>query len=253
MCKRTRAGLATLRTREPLPVRQRHAGGITGGRGADECSRTGRTKEGLAQAVKPVVEGFCNERGRPLSAEKTRITHREGGFDLRAHHGRKDTGTCVVPSRKPPRAFLDKVRAIIRPHQHATAGQLIARRPPLMRGGAQDHGHRASTRTFSKVASAIANALWRWAKRRHPNKEGRRVAQQYFPTRGHRHGGLPGDTSATGQGKEQDRRKAARGPMRRHPKLKAVATRYDPDWEGYGAARLGGKRAATLQGRRRLR
>jgi RNA-directed DNA polymerase len=80
------------------------------------------------------------------------------------------------------------------------------------------------------------------------------VAQKYFPTRGNRHWVFHGyTTSATGQGQEQDRRKAASGPMRRHAKMKAAAHRYDPDWEGYFEARLGVKMEATLQGRRRLR
>src|SRR6266508_5961339 len=62
---------------------------------------TGRTKALLEQEVRPLVEQFLRERGLELSAEKTRITHIEEGFDFLGQHVRKyhDGKVLIKPSR----------------------------------------------------------------------------------------------------------------------------------------------------------
>jgi RNA-directed DNA polymerase len=49
---------------------------------ADDFIIVGKTKEFLTQKVKPVIETFLITRGLELSAEKTRITHIQEGFDF---------------------------------------------------------------------------------------------------------------------------------------------------------------------------
>jgi len=186
-------------------ARQRQARLINVVRWADDFIITGRTKEILEQEVKPLLERFLKERRLTLSAEKTRITHIEEGFDFLGHHIRKYKGKfLVVPSKKNTHAFLEKIRGIIRSNKQATAGGLIAQLNPVLRGWAQYHQHSASKRTFDKVDSAIFQAAWRWAKRRHPNKYGRWVARKYFTTLGSRHWVFHGETiGAKGTVKEQ--------------------------------------------------
>jgi RNA-directed DNA polymerase len=254
LCNLTLDGLERLLKDKHLSARQRQAGLINLVRWADDFIITGRTKEILEQEVKPLVEGFLKERGLTLSAEKTRITHIEEGFDFLGHHVRKYKGKfLVVPSKKNTRTLLDKVRGLIRSNKQATAGNLIVRLNPVIRGWAQYHRHSASKRTFGKVDSAIFEALWRWAKRRHPNKDGRWVARKYFTTRGNRHWVFHGQTiGAKGKLKEHYLFKAASVPIRRHTKIKVAANRYDPNWEVYFEQRLGVKMATNLQGRRWL-
>ncbi len=61
--------------------------------------------------MKPLVESFLRERGLELSAEKTKITHIEEGFDFlgqnvrRYSHGK----LWVKPSKKNIQTFLEKV------------------------------------------------------------------------------------------------------------------------------------------------
>src|SRR6266404_2708601 len=102
---------------------------------ADDFIVTGRSKELLESKVKPLVTEFLKARGLELSAEKTRITHIEEGFDFLGQNVRKYNGKLLItPSRKNVRAFLDKVRRLIKANKQATAGGLIALLNPVIRG-----------------------------------------------------------------------------------------------------------------------
>jgi RNA-directed DNA polymerase len=215
---------------------------------------TGRDKELLEDEVKPLVQAFLRERGLTLSPEKTHITHIDTGFDFLGQHIRKYHGTYLAqPAKKNVHAFLEKVRTIIKSHKQATAGHLLVRLNPVIRGWAQYHRHSASKRTFDKVDSAIFEALWRWAKRRHPHKLPSWVKRKYFRSLGTRQWVFQGDVVGTkGERKVYYLFKAAKMPIRRYTKLKAEANPYDPSWEEYFEHRLGVKMEAKLRGRRYL-
>ena len=156
-------------------------------RWADDFIITGSSKELLEHEVKPLVEAFLSERGLTLSPEKTHITHIDEGVDFLGQHIRKYSGTYLAqPAKKNVKAFLEKIRDIIKSNKQATAGHLILRLNPVIRGWAQYHRHSASKRAFDKVDSAIFEALWRWAKRRHPHKPPGWVKRKYFRAMGNR-------------------------------------------------------------------
>jgi RNA-directed DNA polymerase len=223
-------------------------------RWADDFIITGSSKELLEHEVKPLVEAFLSERGLTLSPEKTHITHIDEGFDFLGQHIRKYSGTYLAqPAKKNVKAFLEKIRDIIKSNKQATAGHLILRLNPVIRGWAQYHRHSASKRTFDKVDSAIFEALWRWAKRRHPHKPPGWVKRKYFRAMGNRHWVFHGDVVGTkGERMASYLFKAAKMPIKRYTKLKADANPYDPSWEEYFEHRLGVKMEANLWGRRQL-
>jgi RNA-directed DNA polymerase len=200
------------------------------------------------------VEAFLWERGLTLSPEKTHITHITEGVDFLGQHIRKYGDTYLAqPAKKNVKAFLDKVRDIIKSNKQATAGSLILRLNPVIRGWAQYHRHSASKRTFDKVDSAIFEALWRWAERRHPQKSPGWIRRKYFRSMEHRHWVFHGDVvDAKGERKDYYLFKAAKMPIQRYTKLKADANPYDPRWEEYFEHRLGVKMEANLRGRRQL-
>jgi len=138
---------------------------------ADDFVITGSSKELLETEVKPLVEQVLHERGLELSQEKTKITHIADGFDFLGQHIRDYDGTILVkPSRKNVQAFLRKVRGIIKGNAQATTGNLIGLLNPVIRGWVNFHRYVASKQTFTKVDHAIFQAVWNWAKRRHPKK-----------------------------------------------------------------------------------
>jgi RNA-directed DNA polymerase len=139
---------------------------------ADDFVITGATQELLEHEVKPLVEAFLRERGLTLSHEKTVMTHIAEGFDFLGQHLRKYHGKLLIkPSAKSIKSMLRNVRAVIKGNKSASAGTLICHLNPIIRGWAMYHRHAVSAKAFQSVDHAIFQTLWRWAKRRHPNKE----------------------------------------------------------------------------------
>lgn len=220
---------------------------------ADDFVVTGRSQEVLEREVKPLVEHFLRERGLELSQEKTCITHIEDGFDFLGQHVRKYKAgkrrkLLITPASKNVQALLDKIRGIIKANKAMDAGTLISLLNPIIRGWANFHRHVVSKTVFNSVDNAIYHMIWRWAKRRHPNKPRPWVAEKYFKTRGNDRWVFYG----THEGKAKYLRTAAAIPIERHIKINGQANPYDPAWEVYFEKRLGVKMAATLSGRRQL-
>lgn len=222
---------------------------------ADDFVVTGSSKELLENEVKPLIEAFMRERGLQLSAEKTVVTHIEEGFDFLGQTVRKYRGKMLIkPSTKNVKAFLGKIRTVIKDNATATAGNLILQLNPLIRGWANYHCHVVSKRTFSKIDHAIYQCLWRWARRRHRNKSRRWVKAKYFGTSGGNNWVFFGEVNRK-QGETQRvwLTLAERTPIRRHVKIQGEANPYDPNWEVYFEERLGVKMMHNLRNRRTLR
>jgi RNA-directed DNA polymerase len=222
---------------------------------ADDIIITGTSKELLENEVQPLVTQFLQDRGLLLSAGKTKIVHIKDGFDFLGQNIRKYQDKLLIkPAQKNVQVFLDKVRRLIKANGQATAGRLIMELNPLIRGWATYHRHVVSKATFSKVDHQIHQALWRWAKRRHPRKSLRWIKDKYFHTLGERHwvfcGLRPGQTTTSP--KLIYLFCTAKMPIKRHIKVKGLANPYDPQWEEYFERRLDIKMKNELKGNRKL-
>lgn len=224
-------------------------------RWADDFIITGSSKEVLEHEVQPLVETFLKERGLELSPEKTSITHVEAGFDFLGQHVRKykDGKIIITPSSKNVKTFLGNVRQVIKGHAQATAGNMIRLLNPLIRGWANYHRHVSSKQTFVTIDHAIFQALWRWARRRHPKKPQRWIKEKYFHHIEHRHWVFCGETEGRhGKPLQVCLWSAAQVKIKRHIKIHGEANPYDPAWEQYFELRLGLKMTSELKGRRQL-
>ncbi|MDF6666664.1 reverse transcriptase domain-containing protein, partial [Escherichia coli] len=138
---------------------------------ADDFVITGNTPELLENEIKPWVEQFLAVRGLSLSTEKTRIVNIAEGFDFLGWNFRKYSGKLLIkPSKKNAQAFYRKAKAVISANKAVRQEDLIRMLNPILRGWAQYHSPVVAKATFSRVQSGIFQALWRWAKRRHPQK-----------------------------------------------------------------------------------
>lgn len=222
---------------------------------ADDFIITGSSKELLEEEIKPLVEQFMRERGFELSQEKTLITHISHGFDFLGQNRRKyrDGKVLVKPAKKNVKTFLTNIRKLIKENAQATAGNLIVQLNPTIRGWAYYHRHVSSKRTFVKVDHAIFQALWRWAKRRHPKKPRKWVKEKYFHAIGERNWVFCGEVEGQdGAMKKVQLFSAHTVPIERHKKIKGDANPYDPAWEMYFEERLGVKMVHNLKGKRQL-
>lgn len=158
-------------------------------RSADDFIITGCSKELLESEVKPLVERSMADRGLQLSPEKTCITHIEDGFDFLGQNLRKyGDKLLITPSKKNMHAFLEKVRGTIRSNRAVRQEYLIRLLNPIIRGWAYYHRHIEAGAAFRKVGMVLWHSLWRWAKRRHPNKSATSIVDRYWHRLGWRNG-----------------------------------------------------------------
>ncbi|PTY02953.1 group II intron reverse transcriptase/maturase [Verrucomicrobia bacterium LW23] len=214
---------------------------------ADDFIVSGSSRELLEDEVRPLTEAFLAERRLRLSPEKTKITPIDEGFDFLGQNIRRYNGLLLAkPSKKNTLAFLTKVRERIRANSSATQENLIRVLNPLIRGWANYHRHICAKDIYSKVDSLIWQALWRWARRRHPYKSARWVARKYWLLAKGRKWTFAvktGSYSKKGKSIRICLLKAAKTPIRRHRKIKSEANPFDPTWREYLEQRALRKRA----------
>jgi len=223
---------------------------------ADDFVITGRTRELLEGEVKPLVERFLRERGLELSPEKTVITPVKSGFDFLGQNVRKypNGKLLIMPSRENIKTFLEDIRGTIKAGLHLSAAALIEKLNPKIRGWANYHRHVVSKRIFNHVDHDIFGTLWRWARRRHPNKNRYWLKTKYFGRYRGRDWNFFGiDQGTDGQPRTLWLNLAFPTPIRRHIKVKGETNPYDPAWENYFAQREAAHMLDTLRGYGSLR
>jgi RNA-directed DNA polymerase len=229
--------------------RQRHKVHLV--RYADDFVITGTSQRLLRDEVQPLVAHFLKERGLELSHEKTSITHVDDGFDFLGQNVRRyGTKLLLKPSRKNVRSLLAKIDEVIQ-HEggYLTAGQLILRLNPKIRGWALYHRHASSKRTFARVDDVIFQKLWRWARRRHRDKSAAWVRAKYFTRPNDGRWTFRGTVTAEdGSTDTVVLFRARLVRTRRHVKVRGDANPYDPVWELYFEERLAAQMASTLTG-----
>jgi len=220
---------------------------------ADDFIVTGASKEVLEQKVKPAIVAFLRERGLELSGTKTRLSHIDDGFDFLGHHVRKYKGKLLIkPSKKSIHAFLNDIRSIIRKHKTMKTIDLINILNPKIQGWANHYRHVVSKEVFSYMDDGIYQALARWVKRRHPNKNSAWWQKNYFRQQGKRHWIFSArDPKKPGQWVDLFKMKYI--PISRHVKIIGQATPYDSAWADYFKQRKEKKRRLTIIQRNMLR
>jgi RNA-directed DNA polymerase len=148
---------------------------------ADDFVITGTSREVLETEVRPWVEQFLATRGLQLSPEKTHVIHIEEGFDFLGWNFRKFDGKLLIkPSKKNVKAFYCKVKEVISNNKTVTQDYLIGLLNPILKGWALYHQPVVAKQAYSRMDNQIFHALWRWAKRRHPNKSLEWIRKKYF-------------------------------------------------------------------------
>jgi RNA-directed DNA polymerase len=156
----------------------------------------------------------------------------------------------IKPSAKNVKTFLDSVRETIRVNRSAKQETLINLLNPKIRGWANYHRHVVAKETYAKVDYRIWLALWRWARRRYPNKSGGWVRQKYFRTQDYRHWVFATQTrGSNGQPRTLTLISASDTRIVRHVRVKSDANPFDPAWDSYFAHRQGARMLERLHGR----
>lgn len=155
--------------------------GVTVVRYADDLVAVAPTKRVMEMEVVPRLERFLAVRGLSLKAEKTRIVTKRVGFDFLGFTIKKPRIKLLVkPRRKNVQGILERVREIIRSNKQIEQKKLITMLNPVINGWAKYYQYTRASEVFSHMDADIWRALWRWAKRRHPNKGRRWILPRYF-------------------------------------------------------------------------
>lgn len=218
--------------RQHYPVRSRQKVNLV--RFADDFIVTGVSREVLEQQVCPLVERFLAERGLELSPEKTVITPIEQGFDFLGFNLRMYGNKLLIkPSKASMHSVRRQARAIIKASGSLTAGAMICRLNPLLRGWANYHRHTVSSDAFASIDHYIWSALYRWARRRHPKKSSQWVRRRYFLPHEGRRGVFTGTVGDGDAARVVRIFHASSLSIRRHVLVRRDANPFDPTWDVY--------------------
>ena len=145
--------------------------------------------------AKTIIQEWLSQVGLELKPEKTRIAHtlkeHEGnkpgfnflGFTVRqweVKSTRLGFKTLIKPSSKSIKTHYRKLAEIFDKYKSAPVEALIAKLNPVIRGWANYYSSVVSKETFYTLDNLLWKRLWRWAKRRHPNKSSEWVKTKYF-------------------------------------------------------------------------
>jgi RNA-directed DNA polymerase len=147
---------------------------------ADDFIITANSEE-TAREIKELIVAFLQERGLELSDAKTLITKINEGFDFLGWNFRKYNGKLLPkPSKKSIKRFLESISQTVVTGSAWSQDVLISKLNPIIRGWANYHNSVVSSDIFRILDHKIWELLWKWAKRRHPNKHKNWIVNKYW-------------------------------------------------------------------------
>ena len=179
-------GLETAAGVRYYPGHVKHGGGVTPGsplvvRYADDLVALCHSAE-QARQVKESLTRWLALRGLAFNEDKTHIVRLEDGFDFLGFNIRRYRNGKLLT--KPSKAAVQDVRrrlaAEVKALHGANAEAVISRLNPVIRGWAAYYRTAVSKEIFSALDHYVWVLTYRWARRTHPNKGKRWVADRYF-------------------------------------------------------------------------
>ena len=137
---------------------------------ADDFVIMAKTKQAIEE-IKPKVEEWLSQRGLKLNNEKTKIIHRDEGFNFLGFHIKMYNGKLIIkPQKEKIEKLLDKIRTWLDDNKQANAETVPKVLNPILRGWANYYRFVCSKETFNDIEHKVWHKIFKWAVRRHPNK-----------------------------------------------------------------------------------
>ena len=149
-----------------------------------------------ANKIKSEITTLLKEKiGLTLSEEKTKITHITEGFDFLGFNFRKylkrgklkptdnkweNYKLLIKPQKEKIQNLLKSCKKVLKRAKTATQREVILLLNPKLVGWAMYYRHTISKHAFEVIDKEMWHKLYRWAKRRHPNKSKSWVMNRYF-------------------------------------------------------------------------
>ena len=212
----------------------------------------------IIEQSKLILQDWLKDIGLELKSKKTRIGHTlneiEGktgfeflGFQVRQYRvGKYKTGkmtskltgvskllgfkTLIKPSKQKLTQHYQRLSKIIDTCKSTKQAVLVVHLNPIITGWCNYFRIACSKETFNKLDHLIYGKLRRWAKRRHPMKNGQWVAAKYWRMK-------PGNKWEFTDG-EYNLIQHAKIRIQRHTQVRGHKSPYDGDWK-YWSSRMG--------------
>lgn len=215
---------------------------------ADDFVVTAANEQLLQEKVIPILKEALSEVGLELSSEKTSVTSIYKGFDFLGFNARKyKNGKLLIkPSKASITTFLREIRAIIKDGIALPTDKLIHRLNQKITGWTNYYRSQVSSKVFAQIDSEIFLALKRWCFKRHARKGKRWIMRKYYTCKENNHWRfhcIVKDKS--GNKKPIYLKNAAETRIRRHNKIKAEATPFNPKFKEYFQQRAQDRKASA--------
>jgi len=162
------------------------------------------------------------------------------GFDFLGFNVRKYKQKCLTkPKKDSVKSIFTSISECVNNHKAVSQKELIRMITPKIRGWANFFRHSAAKQTFSRLDNKVFKLLWKWAKRRHPNKGNHWIKAKYFKNKGNRCWVF----STTDKIRTCELPLFDATKIIRHTKIKSLSNPYDKVWEGYFKERAKGRLA----------
>jgi RNA-directed DNA polymerase len=181
-----------------------------------------------------MVSEFLSRRGLILSASKSTITSLEEGFEFLGQSIRKYNGKLIIkPSSNSIKLLLTYVRNLITKNRATNQYELIQMLNPRIRGWANYHRRICARKAYEKIDHEIFQALWRWSKRRHPNKGIEWIKAKYFMRLDNREWSFAVRDKGQNGDCIDSLFKASNVKIQRHVKIRSQANPFCLMWQDY--------------------
>ena len=160
---------------------------------ADDFVILCKSKSQAKEVKKDISKYLNNTIGLTLSEEKTHITHIKKGFNFLGFTFRKypqtgihkpkdisDYTMLVTPDKERTKDRILKLKDVISKGKALPQDTLITLLNPILRGWSNYYKYVNSSKTFSNIDYYLWRKLLKWGKRRHNNKGGKWVVDNYY-------------------------------------------------------------------------
>ncbi len=162
----------------------------------------------VVKECQELITKWLKDIGLELKPEKTKLVHtlrsyqgKEPGFDFlgftirqftvgKNHSGDTSRGkalgfkTIIKPSDKSIQEHYLVISGQIHELKTAKQSKLIKALNPIIGGWCNYQSPRNAGSSYSKLDYLVFRVLWRWARRRHPNKSNGWIARKYWKSKG---------------------------------------------------------------------
>lgn len=138
------------------------------------------------EEAKIKLEQWLKGRGLEFAPEKVQITHLQDGIKFLGCsirlYGVKNSRLLIKPHPEKVSAFRKKLKGIWLKHKGQAPQVAMKELNPIIRGWSNYYRPFVSSETFSGLDHFMWHRSWRYAKRRHPQKNHHWIAERYFGT-----------------------------------------------------------------------